>query len=139
MPDSYYTAEAAIISRIHAQAPQVKTVTGIHQETKADSATGPLPAVVVSCGGHEPKGHAGIRALVSQRWEITLVVAAPNDRSGAKARAEAGPLIIAVIRALAGWRPASGCSGMELQAGGWEEYTENMAMFGFAMTTNISI
>ncbi|MDH5509561.1 MAG: DUF1834 family protein [Nitrospinota bacterium] len=139
MLDNYYATETAIISRIQSQVPQIKTVTGIHQEVKADSATGPLPAVVVACGGHEPKNHAGPHALVAQRWEVTVVVSAPNDRSGAKARTEAGPLIIAAIRALAGWSPVTGCSGMALEAGGWEEYTENMALFGFAMTTNISI
>ena len=139
MPDSYYENENTIIARIKDQVPQLRTVTGINQNTEADSATGPLPAVVVVCGGHEPKGHAGGRTLIIQKWEMTIIVSAPNDRSGAKARAEAGPLIISVIRAVAGWRPGVGCSAMGLEAGGWEEYTENMAQFGFVMTTNISI
>jgi len=139
MLDNYYAAEAAIIARVRDQVPDLKTVVGLSQEIKVDSATGALPGAVVVCDGHEPKDQAGGRVLITQKWEITIVVSAPNDRSGAKARAEAGPLIVGVIRALAGWTPATGFSSMELQAGGWEEYTENMAQFGFAMKTNIAI
>ena len=139
MPDNYYIAEAAIITRIADQVAAVKTVVGLAQETKTDSATGALPAVVVACGGHEPKDHAGPRAQIAQRWEITVVVSAPNDRSGAKARLEAGPLIVSVIRALSGWSPAPGCSAMKLESGGWEDYQEGTAQFGFALTTNIVI
>lgn len=115
MLTDYLAAEPLIVARLQAQ---VAGVPAAHVLTAADLAgvearAQITPSLHVLYDGDEPAGEAGQSEtgdtqIVQQRWLVVVAVRSARDtRGGSGARALAGPLMVAVIQALAGWRPSA--------------------------------
>jgi hypothetical protein len=111
----YLAAESLIVARLRAQ---VSGVPSANVMTTADLAgvearAQRTPALHVIYNGDEPAGVAGQSDLgdsqvVQQRWMIVVAVRSGKDTlGGSGARSVAGPLMVDVIQALAGWRPSA--------------------------------
>lgn len=113
MIEHYLAAEQLIVERIRAQMPDLKNVFGMADLASIqDNASQFAPCVCVVYDGDEvPQGDsaragAGAAQVVQQRWVAWLIVR--NVRSAARgeaARSEAGPMLSALLSALAGWSP----------------------------------
>lgn len=120
MVADYLSAEPLIVARLR---DQVEAVPDANVLTAADLAgvearAQHTPALHVIYDGDEPAGEAGQSEygdtqVVQQRWLVVVAVRSARDTlGGAGARALAGPLLVAVIQALAGWRPSADHSPM---------------------------
>lgn len=98
----------------------------------------PTPAVHVLYDGYTPQFEAGSGALqqIEQRW--LTVVAVRNVRrirTGASAREAAGPLIMAVLLALTGWRASDDFTALRLAAAPDPVISQGYGYFPLAWTT----
>ena len=111
----YLAAEPLIVTRLRGE---VAGVPSAHVLTAADlsgveARAQHTPALHVIYDGDEPLGEsgqsdAGDVQITWQRWLVVVAVRSARDTTGgAGARALAGPLLVAVIQALAGWRPSA--------------------------------
>jgi len=137
---SYFDAEAAIITRLKATVSEFKDVIGTAGIISDDPSTYCPLAQVSHEGFSALNNDRGEKTLIKQRWQIAIVVASPDDKDGALSRAEAGPLIIKVIQALAGWKPGAGYSAMALEQSRGDLYTSaGIAIYPMTFTTNVTI
>lgn len=136
-----YDLEDAIIARLKEHVPALKHVAGVNDPVELGPGSHWTPAAAVVHDGYRAlESRAGVDQIIAQRWLVAVIVHAPNERSGAKARAEAGPLFMAVIDALKGWKPTPGTSRMELADGPGEEYTDDgLAIFPAVFVSKIRI
>lgn len=139
--NGFYDLENAIIARLKAEVAQLKHVAGVNDPVELAPGSHWTPAAAVVHDGYRAlESRAGAEQIIAQRWLVAVIVHAPNERSGAKARAEAGPLLMAVIAALKGWRPAPGTSRLELADGPGEEYTDDgLAIFPAVFISRMKI
>lgn len=114
MITDYLSAEPLIVDRLRLQVaavpdPNVMTaadLSGVEQRAQH------TPALHIIYDGDEPAGEsgqseAGDAQVIWQRWLVVVAVRNVRDTTGgAGARAMAGPLLVSVIQALAGWRPS---------------------------------
>jgi hypothetical protein len=138
MTQGYFSAERAIVDRLAGTLPEIKSAAGSHAGALVDDASR-RPCVAVIYDGYEPMGRGEGKSMIRQRWRITIVVDARNDKSGADARAAAGPIINKVISAVAGWKPLPELSPMELAAGNGAEYKNGVAAFSLVFSANLII
>ncbi len=111
----YLAAEPLIVARLRAQ---VAGVPDANVLTAADLAgvearAQHTPALHLIYDGDEPLGEpgqseTGDTQITWQRWLLVVAVRSARDTTGGSgARAVAGPLLVATIQALAGWRPSA--------------------------------
>lgn len=112
--------EPEIKERLAGALPQGVRVTSAADLAGARELSQFAPAVHVMYEGYKvAETHAnGMVTILRQSWLTVLLVRnARNQRDGAAARTDAGPLALAVYQALAGWVPAGGCGPMTLANG----------------------
>lgn len=113
MTTDYFALSPAIVQRLKSQVPELGAVAGADLPPPDDSRL-KKPAAIVVYDGYTPGGRVGGKTQLYQLWRIALAAPEPNDPSGEAARAVAGPLMVKVINALTGWKPAPGVSPLEL-------------------------
>jgi len=138
MTEEYFSAEEAIANRIIQNAPELKSATG-YREASQWSRVMPRPFVAITLDSAEPAGGNGARQLMRQKWRITLVADKINEDSGAKARAEAGPILRKIISALAGWKPGLDMTPMAPASGYESVYENDCASFSLVFTTGLVV
>jgi hypothetical protein len=140
MVDDYLAAEAPIIARLKALVPALRAVAGAPEIVVPPQ----VPSALVIYDGDTipqgPGGQAGNGALqvVRQRWMVVLIV--HNLRyaaEGAEARLTAGPLLIEVMRALAGWPPLPELRPMRRVQGPEVDYRDGVALFPLMYETQL--
>ena len=118
MLTDYLAAEPLIVARLRDQVAGVPHVLTAADLAGVEARAQHTPALHVIYDGDEPAGEAGQSdagdvQITWQRWLVVLAVRSARDTlGGAGARALAGPLLVAVIQALAGWRPSADHSPM---------------------------
>lgn len=86
--------------------------------------------------GEGARGQFGVPQQVEQRWNVVVAVRnARTQRSGAAARNEAGPLLAAVCRALAGWQPDAAFTAFRRRNAPPPAYTGTFGYFPTQWTT----
>ncbi len=111
--DDYLAIEEPLVERLREAVPELVTVTTAAElEDVANLRQKPPPAAIVIYDGDDvpqtPQSEAarGQRQVVLQRWLVVIAVQNVRDqRQGSSVRREAGPLMVKVIRAVAGWQP----------------------------------
>jgi len=136
MAYDYFAAQEALVNRLKAQVPELKSAVGAGRGTGTSL---PRPAVAVFHESYEHLGRGTGQSLLRQRWRVSLTVDDMNDRDGSRARSEAGPLITQIISALAGWAPGSSHSPMEILDGGEEAYEDGQARFHLHFASNVTL
>lgn len=108
----YLAAEAAIIGRLKEQVAGFAGVLGagdlgaVEEKSQQTPAAHVLYDGDVVAGGGDGRGGNNAAQMVMQRWMVVVAVRNARDPlGGTGARADAGPLITGVIRALSGWAP----------------------------------
>lgn len=111
----YLSAEPAIVERLKDQVPELRKVEGATELaaiTERDFPNLQTPAAYVVYagdrvgGGTSDSARQGRDQVVQQVWAVVLAVRNVREvTTGAAIRAQAGPLITAVLSALAGWEP----------------------------------
>jgi hypothetical protein len=114
-----YAAEPAIIARLQAEVPALRTVepASLVSGLKPTDIAKLCPAAFVVAGDAEPAEQTdeGITILETQQWHVIVCVANIGDPADTTSTcAAAGPLIGAVRAALAGWSPAEGYTPLAL-------------------------
>lgn len=115
MIENYLEAEEGILLRLKDQIADLKGVYGMADLASVrDRAANLAPCVCVVYdgdtipGGEGGRGGQGEAQTVLQRWIAWLIVRNVNNvHEGVAVRAEAGPLMSAVIKALAGHKPGT--------------------------------
>ncbi|MCK2095629.1 phage tail terminator protein [Thauera aromatica] len=114
---NYLAMEGLIVARLQAEVPALLQVKTAAAAAAAEGQVTQAPAAIVGLQGDAPaapearltKGQLAAFAQnqsTAQRWGVVVAVRNVRDiQSGAAAREEAGPLLSAVILALAGWTP----------------------------------
>lgn len=109
-----FDAEPLLIDRIRSEVPAFKTVDSSSLIAASSSITSLLPAAFVEPaeGSSDTQdGYGEIRA--QQTWSVLVVVPHFKREAGDTSAARlAGPLALAVIRALQGWSPGDGFEPM---------------------------
>ena len=105
-----FDAEPLLINRIRAEVSAFKTVDSSSLIAGSGSITGLLPAAFVEPADGSADAQEGYGEIHAQQtWAVLVVVPhhkkEPGDTSAARL---AGPLALAVIRALQGWSPGDG-------------------------------
>ena len=134
MTDDYLGAQRAMVERLRQQAPGLRSVEA------SCSPTGPQsvalrPAALVTHEEFSSLGRDNGITLAMQKWKITLMVPAFNDRLGSDGLHILGQLAAQVVQALAGWSPGSGYSSMELLSCGGEELNEGSVLLHLRFQT----
>jgi hypothetical protein len=109
-----FDAERPIIERIRSQIPAFKTVDSSSLIAASTSFTGLLPAAFVEPGDGSTDSLEGYGEIQGrQTWAVLVVVPHYKKEAGDTSAARlAGPLALAVIRALQGWSPGDGFEPM---------------------------
>ena len=140
--DNWFEYESAIIARLKAAVPQLRNVVGLGQPGDvAENAQWTPAAAVLSDGMNvqeSPGARSGSRQIVEQRWLAVVVVKIHGEATAARARAEAGGLIMKVIAALSGFAP-DGVHELALAPAPPEQYDGDLIMFPVAFSARISI
>ncbi len=105
----YLSAESIISARIEDQVPGLRAVLPVADLAGVTEAQQVTPAVYVIYDGDRIGQSAGrgVSQQIHQRWIAVVAVRNARDqRAGAAAREEAGPLIDALLAALDGWAPS---------------------------------
>lgn len=108
MIDDYLVAEDLLINHLMAQVSSFKTVLGAADLSGVAENKQITPAGHVVYGGDRLGSDAGRHEsqFVYQKWLVVIAVKNVRDqKTGAGARREAGPLITASLKALQGWSP----------------------------------
>lgn len=107
----YLAAEDAIRQRLEAEVTAARAVLASAELASMQERGQITPALHVIYGGDTvPTGPGqvddGRYHVIHQRWLVIVAVrSARGQQTGTGARDEAGPLMTAVMQALAGWRP----------------------------------
>lgn len=106
--DDYLACGPLIIERLRVMVPEFATVSGWADYASVSESAMPTPAAYVVYDGDVQGDSAGQGSAqrVTQRWGVVIAVrnvskAIPRDGI----RKEAGPLMMAVLKALSGWQP----------------------------------
>jgi hypothetical protein len=142
--NNWFDPEQAIAARLAAKLPQVPVKTA-HEAAGYAALVGNAPAaLVVQYGGYNVADSVPQAApvAVEQRWYVSVYAREVSDQRGAAGiRAVAGPLLIAVVRALNGYRPAGlpGAGVLVLAGGAPREQIDNGAgVFPLAFALRIA-
>lgn len=144
-PTSYLAAEDLIVARLQALLPagvRVLTMRDARQGATYRDIIPDAGAVSVIYGGDEAVQAAarGAASAIAQRWHVTVMVNNARDpKSAAGARSTAGPLLLAVFRALGGWRPDTAFTELAQVAAGAPDYDPPFAAFPLAFTTTLAL
>lgn len=109
--------EPTIVERLKAVLPKAVRVMSAADLAGVQQATQLAPAVHVMYQGYRVKKTEAndLVSLVEQTWLTVIVVRNARDqKAGADARIDAGPIALAVHQALAGWLPEGACSNLRL-------------------------
>jgi len=133
---NYFDAEAAIMQRISAQMPELKSVLSPFSIGDMVEASQPSPAVHVIYGGDNVTGNEagqGARRIVEQRWLIVLAIRTPKAQlqNTTEIRSLAGELIPKIINALQGWAPTEWMRPLVRVNGPAAGYSSSFAYFPF--------
>lgn len=138
----YLAAERGIVTQLQAALDarvRVLTTADLAGVTEAKQFT---PAVhVIYAGDSVPtgdgaRGNTGRPQKITQRWQAVVAVRnTAQPRSGAGARDSAGPLLSAVITALAGHVPAAGAGALHRANAVGPAYTPGFAYYPTEWTT----
>jgi len=111
--NDFLGCEALIIERLKNKASGVKAVLSAADLADVAEKQQTTPALHVISGGWKPTAvKPGSGGMLSAEFEqIWLVVVAVRNvrsaKTGTDARAEAGPILAATLKALLGWRPSN--------------------------------
>lgn len=144
---SLLALEPLLVARLRDQVPQV----GGAVLSAADLATvqeqaQPAPAVHVLYEGFRviETQLDGARMRVEERWSTWVVVrnVAQLDQAGAQ-RADAAPIVAAVVTALSGWKPPGDAPrfirALRLEPGGRAMYSQGFAYFPLLWSTELTL
>ncbi len=114
----YLAAEGAIIARLTANVPGLEQVSSEASVASLQSGQLDTPAALVLWSHDTPEKNDDPEApqRIEQTWLVCLVVSVADDKTGERARAQAGPLITRVIRAMKAWVPADGFEAFTFSA-----------------------
>jgi hypothetical protein len=111
----FLTAEAAIVARLRERVPDLAMVLSDADLGSTKGAQIPTPGALVVWGGAVVVDDSVPQATaLRQTWAVVLVCRHAGDKTGAKARQAAGPLITQTIRALQSWQPSPGLDVLRL-------------------------
>lgn len=141
IPANYLALEPLILARIAAQltvgtgtGKDLAKVGGVAEFEFALENDGPFPSAYVLYADDdvEQKGFDGRRMMVTQRWQVALLVRPSITTStGAASLVAAGTVLSKLVNALTGWTPAGGYQAMKrIKASGQSVvYANGMALF----------
>lgn len=144
MSEDYFAAEQPIVDLLMTAIPEVHnrvfTVNDLDKVTNESQTT---PALHVLYGGDilGRCGSNGQAQQFDQIWIVVLVVDnAAAQRSGAKIRVVAGPIIFKLLRVLEGFVPLEGhCEALHRIEAAEAIYKSGLVAFPFAFTTKLTI
>lgn len=138
----YLAAEALLLARLSDQVPGVKAVLAAADLEGVEEAKQVTPALHLVFGGYRPlrqgQGAGGRLVETEQTWWV--VVAVKNLRTaktGTDARAEAGPLLAAVLGALLGWKPSPDHAPLELAPAPRGGFSKGFGYYPLAFVTRV--
>jgi hypothetical protein len=141
--DDYFASEFGIVNRLLVEVPEVNghvfTPNDISQVTSEQQIT---PAIHVIYGGSilGKCSSDGQSQVFEQIWIIVLAVKnAQAQKTGEKLRAEAGPIICKILRALQGFVPADGFESLHRFEASEPIYLAGFACYPLGFTTKLTI
>jgi hypothetical protein len=107
LPADYFDVATALVARLRAQVPQVRSVRTASSLAELAHMTPEAPSLIVCWDGDSLPAPAECLQPVEQRWIVALTVRSARDTAGGSGVLEvAGPLMSLTLAALMGWRPA---------------------------------
>lgn len=144
--DNYLCTESAIIDRVKGQVPSLKGVFSASDLDGVTEAQQITPAAHVLYLGDKVietsngRSALGDRQEVDQVWAVVLAVRnARTQITGEAARADAGPLIVAILKALQGWKPETGFTPLKRTNAPGPGFKSGFGYFPLYFTTRVSI
>ena len=139
--ENFLGAEALLIARLKVKVTGVREVLAAADLAGVAEAKQVTPALHVLFGGYRPTKASvdGRVQQTEQRWQV--VVAVKNLRTpktGEHAREEAGPLLLAVLEVLQGWRPSDEYTPFTLAAGAAPGFSRGYGYYPLAFTTLVT-
>jgi len=103
--DNQLAAEARIEARLQAEFEGLARVLVVAASDDLFDAVQLAPSIAIMHSGERPGPYRHGRQFIEQAWTVYAVARRVNDKTGARARAEAGRLMVRVNHALLGWAP----------------------------------
>jgi hypothetical protein len=143
MAATFLGLEPLLIAHLRTAAPAlVRTVGAVRDIADAITRGQGAPGLYVGLESYRVVDDvARVVARIEQRWTVvTLVTNAAQADAAARLRAEADPIVTAVVQACFGWAPSADYSALELASGGVPpQYVAAMALFPVTFTTRFSM
>lgn len=98
------------------------------------------PALHLVYRGHRPTqelGQGKIQEIEQTWWTVVAVRSVRDIQGGSGSREQAGPIIDALVQALAGWRPAPDLASLKLAASPAPGYRAGFGYYPLAWTTRL--
>lgn len=143
--DNYLSAEQLIVTRLKERVPELVGAFSAADLDSVQEAKQTHPAAHVLYYGDrivEGSGRSSIGdcQTVDQVWYVILVVKnARTQLTNEAARADAGPLILKILKALQGWQPSPEHSPMKRVNGAAPGFKSGFAYLPFCFTTRITV
>ena len=143
--DNYLSAEPAIIARLKASVPELLGVFSASDLEGVVEAQQTTPAAHVLYFGDKVvdgsgRSSTGEVQCVDQLWYVVLAVRnARNQITGQAARADAGPLISKILKALQGWVPTQAHGPLKRINGAGPGFKSGFAYLPFCFTTRVTV
>lgn len=138
----FFALEDHIVRRLQAKVPGVRAVRAARDLADLKETAQGSPELHVIFGSYSvPQSTAGgVQATVRQTWYIVCAVRHAGQRDpGALLRAEADPIINAVLKSMTGWRADLGVTRFNLAPAPPPAYSPSYAYFPLAFTTELSV
>ncbi|MBF0212198.1 MAG: hypothetical protein HQM00_01395 [Magnetococcales bacterium] len=136
--DTLFAAEQPILERLRSTLPECRQVQGARELNGITARTGATPALHLIFDGHEPLLHAAGEQALEQRWLVVVTIRNLREAEGGDGeRAEAGPLLLRVCRALIGWSPSPEHGPLRLITTPGARFVPGAALFPLRFATRI--
>jgi hypothetical protein len=139
---NFMAIEPLIIERLRVAVPELRAVYTAREADAVLTRREVSPAAHVIYGGFQIAEvmHAGLAARLNQVWLIVITAtSAKGGSTGAGPREIAGPLMIAVMQALLGWKPGTGFGRLLLTGSPQARHLEGFSYFPLTFTSQVIV